>query len=207
VRRPRRNDPLLNECGLLLRRANHREHRTTARTAVQPPAAPPAPGAGKTAAKYDTPHFVLVPALREKRDVPVPADRRPGRTWQQGPTLAAVPAPSIERVRKLAPHTGIRCRMPATPTSALCPFEVGHATLAGHPTRRRYAFHRFVVRERGDRGPIEQIANAHTASSRSEFDDPTVVSEVKVTLERVDYLSGRLSPQGPRDSDTKTWPR
>lgn len=49
---------------------------------------------GKTAAKYHTPRFVLVPALREELDVAVPAGRGPGRAWTQGPALAVVPAPS-----------------------------------------------------------------------------------------------------------------
>jgi DNA invertase Pin-like site-specific DNA recombinase len=48
-------------------------------------------------AKYHTPRFVLVPALREELEVPVPADRGPGRTWKQGPALAVVPAPRTER--------------------------------------------------------------------------------------------------------------
>lgn len=52
---------------------------------------------GKTAAKYHTPRFVLVPALREELEVLVPADRHPGRAWKQGPALAAVPAPRTER--------------------------------------------------------------------------------------------------------------
>ncbi|MER5682195.1 recombinase family protein [Streptomyces sp. NPDC002205] len=52
---------------------------------------------GQTAAKYHTPRFVLVPALREELEIPVPADRGPGRAWKQGPTLAVVPAPSAER--------------------------------------------------------------------------------------------------------------
>ncbi|WP_327116180.1 recombinase family protein [Nocardia sp. NBC_01730] len=52
---------------------------------------------GKTAAKYHTPRFVLVPALREELGVPTPADRRPGRTWTQGPTLTVVPAPATQR--------------------------------------------------------------------------------------------------------------
>ncbi|WP_167161581.1 recombinase family protein [Streptomyces sp. MBT27] len=52
---------------------------------------------GKTAAKYHTPRFVLVPALREELEVPVPADRHPGRAWKQGPSLAVVPAPRTER--------------------------------------------------------------------------------------------------------------
>jgi DNA invertase Pin-like site-specific DNA recombinase len=54
---------------------------------------------GQTAAKYHTPRFVLVPALREELEVPVPvpADRGPGRVWKQGPALAVVPAPRTER--------------------------------------------------------------------------------------------------------------
>ncbi|MFJ8946248.1 recombinase family protein [Streptomyces sp. NPDC102395] len=52
---------------------------------------------GKTAAKYHTPRFVLVPALREELQVRVPADRGPGRAWKQGPALAVVPAPRAER--------------------------------------------------------------------------------------------------------------
>jgi hypothetical protein len=43
---------------------------------------------GKTAAKYHTPRFVLVSALREELEIPVPADRLPGRVWKQGPALA-----------------------------------------------------------------------------------------------------------------------
>lgn len=54
---------------------------------------------GKTAAKYHTPRFVLVPALSEELEVLVPADRHPGRAWKQGPalTLTVVPAPRTER--------------------------------------------------------------------------------------------------------------
>lgn len=52
---------------------------------------------GKTAAKYHTPRFVLVPALREELEIPVPADRFPGRAWKQGPALAIVPTPRTER--------------------------------------------------------------------------------------------------------------
>ena len=51
---------------------------------------------GKTAAKYHTPRFVLVPALREELEISVPADRAPGRAWKQQPALA-VPAPRTER--------------------------------------------------------------------------------------------------------------
>lgn len=56
---------------------------------------------GKTAAKYHTPRFVLVPALREELEIPVPADRHPGRAWQQGPALAVVPAPRTERPARI----------------------------------------------------------------------------------------------------------
>ena len=52
---------------------------------------------GKTAAKYHTSRFVLVPALREELEVPVPAGRGPGRTWKQGPALAVAPAPRTGR--------------------------------------------------------------------------------------------------------------
>ncbi|MFE5375710.1 recombinase family protein [Streptomyces mirabilis] len=47
---------------------------------------------GKTATKYHTPRFVLVPALREELDVLVPENRGPGRPWKQGPPVEAVPA-------------------------------------------------------------------------------------------------------------------
>ena len=39
---------------------------------------------GKTAVKYHTARFVLVPALREELEVAVPADRGPGRPWKPG---------------------------------------------------------------------------------------------------------------------------
>lgn len=45
--------------------------------------------AGKTAAKYHTARFILVPSLRDELTVPVPADRRPGKKWTQGPEVAA----------------------------------------------------------------------------------------------------------------------
>jgi len=51
----------------------------------------------RSAAKYHTPRFVLVPALREELEILVPADRAPGRAWKQGPALAIVPAPRTER--------------------------------------------------------------------------------------------------------------
>ena len=40
---------------------------------------------GKTAVKYHTARFVLVPALREELEVLVPGDRDPGRPWKPGP--------------------------------------------------------------------------------------------------------------------------
>lgn len=45
--------------------------------------------AGKTAAKYHTARFVLVPALRDELTVTVPADRRPGTKWKPGPPVVA----------------------------------------------------------------------------------------------------------------------
>jgi hypothetical protein len=56
---------------------------------------------GKTTAKYHTARAGLVPALREEFDVPVPADRGPGRAWRQGPALAVVPAPRTERAVRI----------------------------------------------------------------------------------------------------------
>jgi DNA invertase Pin-like site-specific DNA recombinase len=50
---------------------------------------------GKTAAKYHTPRFVLVPALREELQVLAPSDRSPGRVWRPGPTPA--PASALPR--------------------------------------------------------------------------------------------------------------
>jgi DNA invertase Pin-like site-specific DNA recombinase len=47
---------------------------------------------GKTATKYHTPRFILVPALREELDVPVPEDRSPGRPWKPGPPIEQTPA-------------------------------------------------------------------------------------------------------------------
>ncbi|APU15119.1 MULTISPECIES: hypothetical protein [Actinoalloteichus] len=45
--------------------------------------------AGKTAAKYHTARFILVPSLRDELTVAVPADRGPGKKWTQGPEVAA----------------------------------------------------------------------------------------------------------------------
>ncbi|MFE0358855.1 recombinase family protein [Streptomyces nigra] len=48
--------------------------------------------AGKTTAKYHTPRFILVPALREELEVLVPDDRGPGRPWKPGPPVEQTPA-------------------------------------------------------------------------------------------------------------------
>ncbi|KPC61835.1 recombinase family protein [Streptomyces chattanoogensis] len=55
---------------------------------------------GKTAAKYHTARFILVPALREELDVAVPDDRGPGRAWVPGPRIeAAEPTPAAAAIR------------------------------------------------------------------------------------------------------------
>ncbi|MER5423995.1 recombinase family protein [Streptosporangium canum] len=55
---------------------------------------------GKVAAKYHTARFILVPALRELLDVPVPAGRRPGARWQALPPVAAAEVtPSAPPIR------------------------------------------------------------------------------------------------------------
>jgi DNA invertase Pin-like site-specific DNA recombinase len=45
---------------------------------------------GKTATLYHTARFILVPALREELEIPVPKDRGPGRVWQAGEAPAAL---------------------------------------------------------------------------------------------------------------------
>lgn len=45
--------------------------------------------AGKTAAKYHTARFILVPSLRDELTVAVPGDRGPGKKWMQGPQVVA----------------------------------------------------------------------------------------------------------------------
>jgi DNA invertase Pin-like site-specific DNA recombinase len=45
--------------------------------------------AGRTAAKYHTARFILVPSLREELTVAVPAERGPGKPWTAGPPVAA----------------------------------------------------------------------------------------------------------------------
>ena len=60
-----------------------------------PAGSPCRTGGGKTAARYHTARFILVPALREELNVAVPAGRSPGRPWSPGPavdTVAEVPA-------------------------------------------------------------------------------------------------------------------
>ncbi|MEV0702132.1 recombinase family protein [Saccharopolyspora sp. NPDC050389] len=55
---------------------------------------------GKTATKYHTARFILVPALREELDVAVPDDRGPGRVWVPGPRIKAeTPAPAAAAIR------------------------------------------------------------------------------------------------------------
>jgi DNA invertase Pin-like site-specific DNA recombinase len=44
---------------------------------------------GKVAAKYHTARFLLVPALRDLLEVPVPPGRRPGAPWQALPPVPA----------------------------------------------------------------------------------------------------------------------
>jgi DNA invertase Pin-like site-specific DNA recombinase len=48
---------------------------------------------GKTAVKYHTARFILVPALRENLAVAVPADRGPGTVWKPGPVVDAADPP------------------------------------------------------------------------------------------------------------------
>lgn len=56
---------------------------------------------GKTATKYHTARFTLVPSLREELDVTVPDDRGPGRPWTPRPptTTAPAPAPTATAIR------------------------------------------------------------------------------------------------------------
>ncbi len=53
-----------------------------------PAGSPCRAGGGKTAARYHTARFILVPALREELNVAVPQDRAPGRPWGPGPAVA-----------------------------------------------------------------------------------------------------------------------
>jgi DNA invertase Pin-like site-specific DNA recombinase len=45
--------------------------------------------AGRTAAKYHTARFILVPSLREELTVAAPPDRNPGKPWVAGPQVTA----------------------------------------------------------------------------------------------------------------------
>ncbi|MFI9824562.1 recombinase family protein [Streptomyces sp. NPDC052013] len=48
--------------------------------------------AGKTAVKYHTARFILVPAVREDLEVLIPASRNPGRPWLLGTSPTPAPA-------------------------------------------------------------------------------------------------------------------
>ncbi|MFE7356334.1 hypothetical protein ACFU8Q_24900 [Streptomyces sp. NPDC057543] len=95
---------------------------------------------GKTAAKYHTPRFVLVPALREELEIPVPADRLPGRVWKQGPAVTRAPAtrPTAGSARPIHTPGGTRLllrllqALPPGPTTVTDRSRVG-----GGPIRRR----------------------------------------------------------------------
>lgn len=52
-----------------------------------PAGSPCRTGGGKTAARYHTARFILVPALREELNVAVPPDRAPGKWWSPGPAI------------------------------------------------------------------------------------------------------------------------
>ncbi|MFD7262655.1 hypothetical protein [Streptomyces sp. NPDC059874] len=75
--------------------ANAVERHDCPNARLRPGARAPTRG-GKTATKYHTARFILVPALREELDVAVPDDRGPGRAWVPGPRIeAAEPAPTV----------------------------------------------------------------------------------------------------------------
>ncbi len=58
-----------------------------------PPGSPCRTRGGKTAAKYHTARFILVPALRENLAVTVLPDRGPGTAWKPRPVVDAAEAP------------------------------------------------------------------------------------------------------------------
>jgi len=58
-----------------------------------PPGSPCRTRGGKTAAKYHTARFILVPALRENLAVTVLPDRGPGTAWEPRPVVDAAEAP------------------------------------------------------------------------------------------------------------------
>ncbi|WP_436842216.1 zinc finger domain-containing protein [Streptomyces virginiae] len=49
---------------------------------------------GKTAAKYNTPRFVLVRALREELEIPVPVDASPAARGSRVPRSPSCPRPA-----------------------------------------------------------------------------------------------------------------
>ncbi len=51
--------------------------------------------AGKVAAKYHTPRFILVPALRDELAVLVAPSRGPGRPWTAGPAVEEPPTEPV----------------------------------------------------------------------------------------------------------------
>ncbi|MFD5268882.1 hypothetical protein [Streptomyces sp. NPDC058335] len=97
---------------------------------------------GKTAAKYHTPRFVLVPALREELEVLVPADRHPGRAWKQGPALAAVPALRTERPVRIGYARTSTARQELASQLEARPLLVGlaYSTVACWPIRLRNCY-------------------------------------------------------------------
>lgn len=54
---------------------------------------------GKTATKYHTARFILVPAMREELEIPVPDDRGPGRVWL--PRAPVDPGPAVAAARPI----------------------------------------------------------------------------------------------------------
>src|SRR5689334_7743384 len=62
--------------------------------------------AGRDRRELPHPHFVLVSALREELEVPVPASRGPGHSWKQGgrsrPCRAPLGAANKNRARPYA---------------------------------------------------------------------------------------------------------
>ncbi|MFI6985883.1 recombinase family protein [Embleya sp. NPDC050154] len=54
---------------------------------------------GKTTTKYHTARFILVPAMREALQIPVPDDRGPGRVW--APRASVDPAPVVAAARPI----------------------------------------------------------------------------------------------------------
>ncbi|MEY9212089.1 zinc finger domain-containing protein [Thermobifida halotolerans] len=51
----------------------------------------------RTAVKYHTARFILVPALRKELEVGVPEDRGPGKPWKPGPALEHAPMTEASR--------------------------------------------------------------------------------------------------------------